>query len=115
MLSDRYGRVRQPHVEILYFDNCPNHEGARALVERVAGELHLEPRIDLVTVPDSEAAARLRFLGSPTIRVDGFDVEPGAGERSTFALSCRLYETEAGLVGQPDEVWIRDALRRAAT
>jgi len=104
----------RPRVEILYFDGCPNHEPARALVERVAAELQLEPTIDLVAVADAESAAELRFLGSPTVRVDGRDVEPGASERQEFVLSCRVYRTERGLGGQPDETWIRDALTEPA-
>jgi len=106
--------VTRPRVEILYFDGCPNHEPARALVERVAAELQLEPTIDLVAVADADAAAELRFLGSPTVRVDGRDVEPGASERDEFVLSCRVYRTERGLGGQPDEAWIRDALTEPA-
>jgi hypothetical protein len=41
-------------------------------------------------------------------------VEPGADARRMFALSCRVYRTETGLAGRPDEVWIRDALTRSA-
>jgi hypothetical protein len=106
--------VTRPRVEILYFDGCPNHEPARALVERVAAQLQLEPSIDLVEVVDPDAAVALRFLGSPTIRVDGRDVEPGVEERREFVLSCRVYRTERGLAGQPDEAWIREALTGAA-
>jgi hypothetical protein len=102
--------VTRPRVEILYFDGCPNHEPARALIERVAAELRMEPAIELVEVVDPDAAADLRFLGSPTIRVDGRDVEPGADERHEFVLACRVYRTERGLAGQPDEAWIRKAL-----
>src|SRR5262249_27073718 len=58
-----------PLVEVFYFDGCPNHGPALAVVERVARELGLSPEIRLVHVPDQEAARRLRFLGSPTIRV----------------------------------------------
>jgi hypothetical protein len=106
--------VRRPRVEILYFDGCPDHEPARALVERVATELQVEPAIELVEVGEPGAAAELRFLGSPTIRVDGRDVEPGAEERDEFVLSCRVYRSEQGLAGQPDEEWIRAALGGAA-
>ncbi len=105
--------MSQPRVEILYFDGCPNHEPARALVERVAAKLRVEPAIELVEVVGPDAAAELRFLGSPTIRVDGRDVEPGADERHEFMLSCRVYRTERGLAGQPDEAWIRAALEGA--
>ena len=73
--------MTRPRVEILYFDGCPNHEPARDLVEQVAAELGLQAQIELVEVPDADTATRLRFLGSPSVRVDGRDVEPGADER----------------------------------
>ena len=101
--------MRRPSVQIFFFEGCPNHEQAQELVEQVAHELGLQPEIALVEVPDSETAERLRFLGSPTIRVDGRDVEPGADERQDFALSCRVYRSEHGFAGQPDAQLIRDA------
>src|SRR5207249_1859658 len=61
--------VSGPLVEILYFDGCPNHHPALALVERLSRELEIDPEIRLVNVPDHESARRLHFLGSPTIRV----------------------------------------------
>ncbi len=103
----------RPLVEILTFDGCPNRDGAVALVERVSRELGLEPSLRLVDVPDEEAARRLRFLGSPTIRVGGVDVDPHARERDDYGLSCRVFRTAAGIAGLPDEQWVRDALRRA--
>jgi hypothetical protein len=62
-------------------------------------------------VPNAEAAVAQRFLGSPTIRIDGRDVEPGADERFGYAISCRMYRTSVGLAGQPNEQWLRDALK----
>jgi hypothetical protein len=56
----------------------------------------------------------LRFLGSPTVRVDGVDVEPGAEKRRDFAFSCRIYRSEDGASEQPAESWVRDALIEAA-
>ena len=102
-----------PRVEILYLQGCPNHEPTRELVERIAGDLRLEASIELVEVSDETAAARLRFLGSPTVLVEGRDVEPDAGTRREFALSCRVYRTELGSSGLPDEHWIRRALIEA--
>jgi len=106
--------MRRPRVEILYFDGCPNHEPARALVDRLARQLGVEPEIELVQVADPEAAAMLRFLGSPTVRVDGVDVEPGAEERRDFAFSCRIYRSDGGASEQPAESWVREALMEAA-
>jgi len=102
-----------PRVEILYFRDCPNHEPTRELVEQIAADLRVHPSIELIEVLDADSAAQLRFLGSPTVRVAGRDVEPGAETRTAFALSCRVYLTEHGHDGRPDERWIREALLEA--
>jgi hypothetical protein len=106
--------MKRPLVEILYFEGCPNHEAAQVLVRRVAAELRIEPDLQLVRVPDEEAALERRFLGSPTVRVQGRDVEPGAEARDDFVLACRVYRTADGFAGRPDPAWVRDALREAA-
>jgi hypothetical protein len=106
--------VSRPLVEILYFEGCPNHEPARALVERLATQLRIEPEIQLVEVADPDAAVELGFLGSPTVRVNGVDVEPGAQERRDFGLSCRIYHSERGVAETPQASWVREALTEAA-
>ena len=69
-------------IELLTFEGCPNAQSARELVERVVAQSRVKAEIAYVDVPDPEAAERLRFLGSPTIRVDGRDIEPRAEERT---------------------------------
>jgi hypothetical protein len=71
--------------------------------------------IALRNVRDERAAQRERFLGSPTVRVDGRDIEPGAEDRDDYGLKCRLYRTDAGLRGTPDDEWILDALTGPVT
>jgi hypothetical protein len=105
----------RPQVHILYFEDCPNFEEARALVERVSAELRVEPIIQLLEVSNGAAAMWSRFLGSPTVRVNGRDVEPGADERTDFVLACRVYRGERGFSGQPEERWVRDALAEAVS
>ena len=105
--------MSQPRVELLYFDGCPNYEQTCELVERVAAELEIASPIELVNVTDPDAAITHRFLGSPTVRIDGRDIEPGADERREFVLACRVYQTDKGAAGPPDEAWIRAALERA--
>jgi len=100
-------------AEIFYFDGCPNYHAARELAERVSRDLGIEPDIRMVEVADPQAAEELRFLGSPTIRIDGHDVEPGADTREQFMLACRIYRRESGLAGLPDERWVREALAGA--
>lgn len=100
-------------VELLYFQGCPNWLRTGTLVERLIAELGVDADFACVAVGDVEEARRLRFPGSPTVRVGGRDVEPGADERIEFALGCRVYSTGSGLSGEPDEGWVRDALTAA--
>ncbi len=102
--------MTDPVVEVLTFVGCPRAQPALELVERVVDELGLQAAVRRVDVPDLETAETHRFLGSPTIRVNGRDVEPGADKRSDFALSCRVYRIDGSLKGEPDERWLRDAL-----
>jgi hypothetical protein len=100
-------------VEVLYFDGCPSHDALlphlRELLERagVGAEVALH-RVDSV-----EEAERERFLGSPTLRIDGEDVEPGAEHRTDFGMKCRLFPTPEGLRGMPVDEWVLAALARA--
>jgi hypothetical protein len=97
-------------VELLYFDGCPNHEALMPHLEQLLRSAPTATRIALRKVPDDAAAQRERFLGSPTVRVDGRDVESGAEAREDFGLKCRLYRTPGGLRGAPLDEWILDAL-----
>ena len=96
------------------FDGCPHAGPALELVARVLDEIGIVANVRRVDVPDAESAREQRFLGSPTIRVNGRDIEPGADDRDQFVISCRVYRTERGLQGEPDARWLRDALRAGA-
>lgn len=102
---------RPPVVELLYFDGCPSHERLLPTVQRLAADAGAD--LHLRAVETLEAAEAERFLGSPTLRVDGVDVDPGAGQRTDFGLKCRIYRSEEGQAGVPPEAWLRRALDRA--
>lgn len=63
-------------VEILVTDGCPYEDVAVDLVASAARGIGIAPRLVLVEVSDIDQAERQRFVGSPTIRVDGRDVAP---------------------------------------
>jgi hypothetical protein len=102
------------NVELLYFDGCQAYERLlprlRELVTQAGGN---PAAIETRPVESPEAAERARFLGSPTVRVNGHDVDPGAAERDDFGLKCRIYRSEDGQSSQPPERWIRAALAEA--
>ena len=102
----------KPHsVELLWFKDCPNHEDARRLLNQVIAEVAPGTPIADIEVNDPVVAARLRFPGSPTIRVDGRDVDPRFRDPGDYSPRCRVYWAPSGLRGRPEREWIEAALR----
>jgi hypothetical protein len=97
-------------VELLYFDGCPNYESLLGRLRRLLDSASLSAKVELRRVESDDDARALRFLGSPTVRVDGRDVEPGAEERHDYGLKCRLYRTPDRVDGVPSDKWLREAL-----
>jgi hypothetical protein len=97
-------------IEVLYFDGCPNHERLLEHLPRLLAQEGVTAPIALVNVRDDDQAQHERFLGSPTIRVNGRDIDPGAAARTDYGLKCRIYQTAAGLTGIPPDEWILEAL-----
>jgi len=103
-------------VEILYFAGCPSFETLLPRVRELVAEHGGNPdEITLSTVETPEAAEALQFLGSPSVRVDGRDIDPTAGQRDDFGLKCRLYRSGDGHAPSPPDAWIRVALATAGT
>jgi hypothetical protein len=100
-------------VELLYFDGCPSYERLLPRLSELVAGADPDAEVELRRVESIDAAERERFLGSPTVRVDGVDVDSGAADRSDFGLKCRLYRSDEGTSGVPPERWIRDALAQA--
>lgn len=100
----------EPLIELLYFDGCPNHEQFYPHVQHLLADLGIQADVHLVNVSDDADAQRLEFLGSPSLRINGHDVDPTADTRNHYALQCRLYRTEAGLAGTPPDEWVKRAL-----
>jgi hypothetical protein len=97
-------------IEVLYVPNCPNHAVAlERLREILAGE-SVEAHLNEVLVSSAAMAHSLKFPGSPTIRINGHDIEPQGGETTSFGLMCRLYSNGNGA---PSREKLRDAIRRA--
>jgi hypothetical protein len=67
--------------------------------------------IEPLEIHTAEDAKRMRFLGSPTIRVDGLDVETAAREVRHFAIGCRTYVVNGVRLGLPPQEWIENAIR----
>lgn len=97
---------RPVHVEALVFEGCPHRQAALDLVRDVMRDLGLQPAVVEVSVRDEAEARRLAFLGSPSIRVNGLDIEPSRRKDTAYGLSCRLY----GASGVPSREMVKASL-----
>ncbi|HEV7584776.1 MAG TPA: hypothetical protein VGO14_03250 [Solirubrobacteraceae bacterium] len=102
-------------VELLFWAGCPSHPQALADLREALAEAGLDPESVIVREIISELAARDEgFVGSPTIRIDGLDVQPPHGEPS--GLTCRVYRRRDGRISPtPDPADLRDAIDAAAS
>jgi hypothetical protein len=98
-------------VEFLYWEGCPSYPEARELLEDVLQAEGADAEIRIREVTTREEAAALRFPGSPTIRIDGRDVDP-IGAEEPPSLSCRIYRLPDGHVSPiPSREQLEEALR----
>jgi len=100
-------------IEILYFDGCPNHEPAVERVRQLLREEDVPAEVLEVNVSDASIAQRVGFLGSPSVRVNGLDVEPEARAAREYGMMCRTYLVDGRRKGLPSRDVLRQAIREA--
>jgi len=101
----------RPKVELLWWDGCPSLPETRALLEEVLAARGLDAEVEMHEVRSDAEAVELAFPGSPTVRVDGRDIDP-VGATSRPALTCRIYKLPDGRVSPvPSREQLEEALR----
>jgi hypothetical protein len=95
-------------IEVLYFEGCPNYLPAVDRLRTVLAREGLRAELIEIEVKDDSAAKALKFFGSPTIRVNGIDIEASSRRVSESGFACRCYPG-----GLPSEKMIRAAVREA--
>jgi thioredoxin family protein len=95
-------------IQVLCVPECRNCQPAVDRVRQVLRSEGVDARVEEVLVVEEAAARSVHFPGSPTVRVDGVDVEPSG--QGVFGLACRLYADGSGL---PSEQALRRAISAA--
>jgi hypothetical protein len=100
-------------IEVLYFDGCPGYGQLMPRLRELLAAEGVEDAITVVRVESVQDAEQQRFLGSPTLRIDGVDVDPTAGGRTDYGLKCRLYRVGTAHAKVPAQEWILSAINQA--
>ncbi len=104
-----------PAIEFFYWEECPSHERALAILREVMAEEGITDPIDVIEVKTEDEAHRYRFYGSPTIRINGRDIVPPLEDAGEPSLTCRAYRRADGRISPlPPREQIVAALRAAS-
>lgn len=97
------------NIKILYFNGCPSWRNAYEHLIVALNAEGLTIPVELVRVQSDQEAAKSRFHGSPSLQYNDQDFWPE--ERSTYSMSCRVYQTPEGLRGWPTVSMLRQKLQ----
>jgi len=101
-------------IELLYFDGCPSYKLADEYIKEIIAEEGLDVEYELIDVEKDKRGQILKFLGSPTILIDGEDLEEGVSEAESFELKCRIYSIDGKFAGCPPKEYFREAILKHA-
>jgi hypothetical protein len=97
-------------IELLYFVGCPNQMPALEMLREILDSLSREDQIHQIEVRTQAEAEAIRFVGSPSIRINGSDIEPWARTAKHFGLSCRTYFDDLHHGSVPSRALLRRAI-----
>jgi predicted RNA-binding protein with PIN domain len=100
-------------VDILYNEACEHYSKTIQYVKNVLAEEGIDAVVNEINVVTEEQAKQLNFAGSPTIRINGEDIESEAEQRQGHIRgSCRVYNYKGQMYVIPHKEFIRAALKK---
>ena len=100
-------------LDLLYLAGCPNHDLAVQLVCSVLKAEGLNAEVRQILIRDDDDARMHGFPGSPTVRVNGRDIEDVPIQQFAIGFACRTYLVEGKSQGIPPRSWLEQAVRAA--
>lgn len=100
-------------MELLYLPECPNHCETAEMVRSVMRAKGVTAEPLEIAITNYEEASANAFPGSPTIRVNGRDIESLPPHLPQVGFVCRTYRVEGRVQGIPPRAWLEQAIRAA--
>ena len=104
--------MSQKNIELFYFGGCPSWERALQNLEEALRLEKVNVPVSKVLVQSDEEAQRMHFRGSPTVRIDGVDLDGADADKRPHMLGCRIYPEGDQTIGWPSVEMIRRVLQR---
>ncbi len=100
-------------IQLYYFDDCPSYQKALDNLKEALRSQELPQEVEMIPVTSEDDAQAKRFIGSPTIRLNGIDIEGPEAEEKGYGYGCRIYAENGRGGGWPSVERIRQALQAA--
>ena len=100
-------------IELFYFEGCPSLEPALHILNQILAEEEVEAPVVRINVDSEELVKKHRFLGSPSIQINGQDIEIDSRSATDFGQKCRIYDNDGVPSGIPPKSMIKRAVRDA--
>lgn len=94
-------------IELYYFEGCPNYQATIENLNSALKERDIENKIDIICIESIEHAQETHFQGSPSIIIDGKDLE---GKNEPPIFGCMLYEINGKMTRTPSKQYIGDKI-----
>lgn len=94
-------------IKVLYFEGCPNHRPTLERVKQIIDRLGVTVDVGEVELTQNDDPVAMKFIGSPTVLIDGQDIDPAQREGASYGFGCRTF----GGAGVPPVEMIERAVR----
>lgn len=107
----RRDSIERLSISFQYCEQCPSYEQALERLRKVLVEENVQATLEIIKVQSDEQARQLQFIGSPTIQINGKDIDTPSSSIYR-ADACRIYTLDDGRVSPlPSENMIRKTVR----
>ncbi len=119
--KDNYGEIHVTitqipikivNIGIFFIEGCPGLSSITDDIKEVLAEEAVDADISLFLIETLEDAKRLQFTGSPTVRINGRDIDSNMKAIKDYGLRSRHYYANGEELDFPSKSMIRDAIKK---
>lgn len=74
-------------IKVYSLEGCADTPATVERVKKIASDLNLEIKVSQIEVSSAEEVDHHQFPGSPTVRINGVDIEPDMRDTTHFGLT----------------------------
>ncbi len=110
MVSIQQSFLDSVKIDLLFVEGCLGYQQTLKFIKEIVDDKGIDAHINLMEIETDRDAGRLHFVGSPTVRVGGMDIEKNLVRSKEYGVKNRLYYREGRAYSYPSKPMIEDAI-----